>query len=146
MRIHIKSGDSHKPRNRSGTEDQKGTKKLTPKENPEDKADRDERARRGGTVPPSSLGAALGPIENTGRQRCTTLTNTASGGIGGGAPPQKPKKSAAVGTPDDSSDNWDSDLGDKEGELPKKKLTSNQPFHKTDRWWWSLLGSLPMLR
>ena len=108
----------------------KGKKTLTPNENPEDKADRDARARRGGTVPPSTPGAALGPTENTGRQRSTTLTNTASGGSGGGAPPKKPKKSAAGGNPDDSSDNSDSDPSDNEGELPKKKLTSNQLLHK----------------
>ena len=108
----------------------KGKKKLTPNEDPDDKADRDARARRGGTVPPSTPGAALGPTENTGRHRSTTLTNRASGGSGGGAPPKKPKKSAAGGNPDDSSDNLDSDPSDNEGELPKKKLTSNQLLHK----------------
>ena len=68
-----------------------GKKTLTPDENPADKADRDARARRGGTVPPSTPEAALGPTENTGRQRSTTFTNTASGGSGGGATPKKPK-------------------------------------------------------
>ena len=38
--------------------------------------------------------------------------------------------SAAGGNPDDSSDNSDSDPSDNEGELPKKKLTSNQLLHK----------------
>ena len=108
----------------------KGKKTLTPNENPEDKADRDARARCRGTVPPSTSGAALGPTENPGRQRSTTLTNAASGGSGGGAPLKKPKKSAVGGNPDDSSDNSDGDLSDNEGELPKKKLTSNQLLHK----------------
>ena len=98
----------------------KGKKELTPNEDPEDKADRDARARHGGRVPPSTPRAALGPTENTGRQRSTTLTNTGSGGSGGGAPPKKLKKSAAGGNPDDSSDNSDSDPSDNEGELPKK--------------------------
>ena len=80
----------------------RGKKTVTPNENPEDKADRDARARCGGTVPPSTPRAALGPTENTGRQRSTTLTNTASGGSGGGAPPKKPKESEAGGNPDDS--------------------------------------------
>ena len=108
----------------------KGKKTLTSNENPEDKADRDARARRGGTAPPPTPGAALGPTETTGRQRSTTLTNTASGGSGGGATPKKPKKSATGDNPDDSSDNSDSDPSYNEGELPKKKLTSNQLLHK----------------
>ena len=108
----------------------RGKKTLTPNKNPEDKADRDARVRRGGTVPPPTIGAALGPTENTGRQRSTTLTNTARGGSGGGTPPKKPKKSAAGGNPDDSSNNSDSDPSDTEGELPKTKLTSNQLLHK----------------
>ena len=108
----------------------RGKKILTPNENPEDKPDRDAHTRRGGTVPPSAPGAALGPTENTGRQRSTTLTNMASGGSGGSAPPKKPKKSASGGNPDDSSNHSDSDPSDKEGELPKKKLTSNQLLHK----------------
>ena len=55
----------------------------------------------------------------------------ASGGSSGGAPPKKPKKSAAGGNPDDSSANSDSDPSDNKGELPKKKLTSNQLLHKS---------------
>ena len=81
-------------------------------------------------MPPSTSGAALGPTENTGRQRSTILTNTASGGSGGGAPLKKPKKSAAGGNPYDTSDNSDSDSGNYEGELPKKKLINNQLLHK----------------
>ena len=54
----------------------------------------------------------------------------ASGGSGGGAPPNKPKKSTAGGNLDDSSDNSDSDASDNEGELTKKKSTSNQLLHK----------------
>ena len=108
----------------------RGKKTITPNVDPEDKADRDACARRGGTVPPSTPGAALRPTENTGQQRSTTLTNTRSGGSGGGASPKKPKKSAAGGKPDDSSENWDSNPSDTEGELPKKKLTSNQVLHK----------------
>ena len=109
----------------------KGKKTLTPNENPEDNADRDARARRGGTAPPPTPGAALGPTETTGRQRPTTLTNTASGGSGGGAPPRKPQKSATGDNLHDSSDNSDSDPSDNEGgELPKKKSTSNQLLNK----------------
>ena len=90
----------------------KGKRKLTPNEDPKDKADRVAPARRGGTVPPSTPEAALGPTENTGQQRSTTLTNTASGGSGGSAPPKKLKKLAAGNNPDDSPDNLDSDPTD----------------------------------
>ena len=93
----------------------KGRKKLTPNENPEDKADRDARARCSGTAPPSTSGAALGPIENTSRQRSTTLTNMPSGSSGGGAPSKKPKKLAAGDNLDDSSNNSDSDTSDNKG-------------------------------
>ena len=90
----------------------KGKRTLTPIENAEDKADQDARARRGGTVPHSTTGAALGPTENTCRQRSTTLTNTASGGSGGGAPPKQPKRSPNGGNADDSYDNSVSNSSD----------------------------------
>ena len=41
----------------------KGKKTLTFNEHPKDKADRDARARCGGTVPPCTPRAALGPID-----------------------------------------------------------------------------------
>ena len=78
----------------------------------------------------TTSGVALGPVENTGRQLPTTITNKASCGSGGGTPPKKPKKSSATGNPDDSSYNSDSDSSDNKGELPKKKLTCNQLLHK----------------
>ena len=98
----------------------KGKRTLTPIENAEDKADQVTRARRGGTVPPSTTGAALGPTENTCCQRSTTLTNTASGGSGGGAPPKPPKRSANGGNPDDSFDNSVSNPSD--NNISKKGL------------------------
>ena len=104
--------------------------KLSPNDDPEDKADRDARARQGSTAPPPTLGVALCPTENTGRQRSTTLTNTASGSSGHGTPPKQPQKSAAGGNSDDCSDHLHSDPSDNEGELPKNKLTSNQLLHK----------------
>ena len=108
----------------------KGKKMLTPNQTPEDKAEWDVRARRGGTAPPPTTGVALGPTENTGRQRCTTLTNTASGSSGGGATPKTPEQLAFGGNLDHSSDNSDSDSSDNEGESHKKKLTSNQLLRK----------------
>ena len=45
----------------------KGKKKLTPNEDTQDKADRRARVRHGGSAPPPTRRAALGPCENTSR-------------------------------------------------------------------------------
>ena len=106
----------------------KGKIRLTPYEDPGDVADQEVRSRRGGTVLPLTPKGSLGSSYNTGHKRRITLISKKSSGSG--ASPKKPREPSIGGDSDDSSNNSDTDPSDNEGELPKKKLTSEQLLHK----------------
>ena len=109
----------------------KGKLKLTLAEDLEDAADQAARSRRGDIVPPTTPQASLGSSGSTSRKRLNTWAakpNQANGS--GGVPPKKPKEPTMGGDQDDSDLNSDSEPSDNEGELPKKKLPSEQLLHK----------------
>ena len=102
--------------------------KAHPDEDPRDAADRIERTRRGGTLPPPTPQGSLGSSQNTGRKRRTNLTSKK--GSSSTAQPKKPRELGIGGNPGDSSNDSHSDISNDPVEMPKKKMTSENLLHK----------------